>query len=41
MIIGGIGTGNTSNKRITYSGMIMKQSPSNQEVEVIGGQMQI
>jgi len=39
-IIGGIGTGNTTNKRISYSGMMMKQSPSNQEVEIIGGQMQ-
>lgn len=39
-LIGGIGTGNTTNKRISYSGMMMKQSPANQEVEVIGGQMQ-
>lgn len=40
IIIGGIGTGNTTNKRLSYSGMIMKQSPSNQEVEIIGGQIQ-
>ena len=40
MLIGGIGTSNTTNKRLTYSGMIMKQSPSNQEVEIIGGQTQ-
>ena len=40
MLIGGIGTSNTSNKRFSYSGMIMKQSPSNQEVEIIGGQTQ-
>ena len=40
IIIGGIGTSNTSNKRLSYSGMIMKQSPSNQEVEIIGGQTQ-
>ena len=39
-LIGGIGTGNTTNKRISYSGLMMKQSPSNQEVEIIGGQMQ-
>ena len=40
LVIGGIGTGNTSNKRLSYSGMIMKQSPSNQEVEIVGGQTQ-
>lgn len=40
IVIGGIGTGNTSNKRLSYSGMIMKQSPSNQEVEIVGGQTQ-
>lgn len=39
-LIGGIGTANTTNKRISYSGLLMKQSPANQEVEVIGGQMQ-
>jgi hypothetical protein len=39
-LIGGIGTGNTTNKRISYSGLMMKQSPSNQEAEIVGGQMQ-
>ena len=40
ILMGGIGTSNTSNKRFTYSGVMMKQSPSNQEVEIVGGQTQ-